>query len=44
MKFLSRLLCWAGLHASKKLYLGLGEPTIRCARPNCGKIDSASTT
>ncbi len=44
MKFLGRLLCWAGLHGSQKLYLGLGEPSIRCTRPNCAKIDSASTT
>ena len=42
MRLLGEILCRAGLHAWRKLYLGLKEPAIRCMRLNCGKIQPAA--
>ncbi len=42
MRLLGEILCRAGLHAWRKLYLGLQKPNIRCTRLNCGKVQSRS--
>ena len=44
MRLLGEILCRAGLHGWRKLYLGLQEPTITCMRLNCGRVQSPSAT
>ena len=42
MGLLGEILCWARLHAWRKIYVCLQEPTIRCMRLNCGKVQPAA--